>query len=656
MKFYHKQKFKMNFAIILSILIPLIILSSFQTFQSIDIIKQGVYSTNKEIAKGIETRLDATFDGIEDTMITLSKIDHVSTLNSKSISEVLPNVVEEYPLISQMYVMNDTGMQIYKTSGELGDRSDRGYFQEAMKGNLNYSNVIISKSTGEPIIVIATPILKNNKTVGVLGASIDLSILSTLVKNESLGEGGYAFIVDQNGRTIAHPNQEFVKEMLDATFLTPVVEAIKGNEDVITYEYKGDHKLAAYVNLERVGWGIVAQVPEEVALSAVDTQILVLLIGIVLSTVLGFVLSSLISRSITKPLNYLKASMEETALGNFSNDIPKSLTDRKDEMGIVGRSYQTTIDAIRRIITDIKETADETTESSAHIINLSGQMGIASDEVATTVGEIAEGATNQATRTSESLEQTMLMAETVSAMHSKSGRLYEETIALRENNQTVSASFDDVVLAFNSTTEVADSTSQQMNDLMVKSKDIIDIVTAIRNISEQTNLLALNASIEAARAGEHGRGFSVVADEIKKLAEQSHESTNEIETIINDITLLINQTGDMMNQNNQTISSAGHSMTDAKEKITSMLKSSDAMAEEMTGLSQDINAVDQLKSNVLEAIESIASIAQESAASTEEISASTEEQAASVTNVVNSMEALNESIKHLRESISIFKV
>jgi len=656
MKIFQKLRFKMTLSITLSILIPLIMLSSVQTFQSANVIKTGIFNTNKEIAKGIESGLDSTFEGLEDTMVTLSKVSYISYMNSRAISEMLPDVVAEYPLINQMYVMDPSGMQIYKTSGELGDRSDRAYFQEAIAGNLNYSDVIISKSTGEPIIVLATPIYKNNDIVGVLGASIDLSILSTFVENDSLGEGGYVFIVDRNGRTIAHPNQEFVTEMLDATFLQPVTEVIQGKEDVITYEYNEEKKLASYVYLDRVGWGIVAQAPEATALAAVDDQILLLGIGLIISTILGIILSTLTSNSITKPLDLLKDKMIETASGDFSSDVSTKLLKRKDELGIVGRSYQSTIEAIRNIITDIKTTADETTESSAHIISLSEQMGIASDEVATTVGEIAEGATSQASRTSEGLETTLQMANTVNEMKEKSEALKEESIKLRENNESVSKAFEDVVEAFESTQNTSNQTNLQMNELSSKSDNIINIVTAIRNISEQTNLLALNASIEAARAGEHGRGFAVVADEIRKLAEESNNSTNEIEAIISEITGLINQTGDMMNKNKETIASAGASMSDAQVKISDMSLSSDAMTEEIIALSYNIDHVENQKAEVLEAIEAIASIAQESAASTEEISASTEEQAASVANVANSMDQLNDKVKHLKDSISIFRV
>jgi methyl-accepting chemotaxis protein len=609
-----------------------------------------------EVAEGIGKQLEASLTGIENQMHNLVQNGSVTYLNIHAMDTPLQVTVSEYDLISQIYVMDTSGQQIYKTSGELGDRSTRQYFIDAVAGELNYSDVIISGSTGTPIIVVALPIVRDDEIVGVMGASIDLSLLSAYVHHDQLGEGGYIFIVDRNGRTIAHPNEELVAEMLDATFLEPVQKVITGENGIISYTYEGNTKLAAYVNFERLGWGIVAQAVEEVALKSVASQRTMFIAGVLFSAVLGLILSNLISNYITKPLESLKVNMEESASGNFSTNISTKLVSRSDEIGVLGSSYQTTIESIRTIIKDIQQTTEETTEASHHIIALSNQMAIVSDEIALTVGEIAEGATVQADRTSQGLETTLQLATTVSEMNEKSDSFKTETQNMNNNNTTVSQAFEEVVSAFDATAEATSDTSKQMNQLTIKSEDIKNIVTAIRNISEQTNLLALNASIEAARAGEHGRGFSVVANEIKKLAEQSQESTNEIQTIINDITQLINHTNDMMTNNSTTIENAGQSMKEAQSKIVEMATSAGSMMHEMTALNQDILSVDELKSSVLEAIEAIAGIAQESAASTEEISASTEEQAASVQNVVSSMGQLNESINHLKESVEIFKV
>lgn len=653
MKFYQKLKNKLRFMIILSILLPLVSVSLFLTIKSMDVIEEDVYTINNQVAEGINMELNAFMTEIEASFTMMT--EEIKSMNTSDMG-LLDTAVESYRLVSQLYVMDPSGMQVYKTSGELGDRSDRDYFIEAMAGELNYSNVIISSSTNQPIVVLALPIIKNDKIVGVLGGSIDLSILSVLIAQTDLGEGGYAFIVDDSGKTIAHPDTSLVDVMLDFTFLEPVADVIKGNNGTKKYTYEGVEKLASYIYMDKLGWGIIVQVPEEIALKAVKDQWQVFYIGLIFAIVIGVVLAEFIARMIVKPLDSVKVGMDASAKGDFTVKIHDKVLNRTDEIGLLSKSYQHTMDAIRNIIGDIQNTAVLTRESSRGIQGLTGQMSQVSDEIAVTIGEIAEGATSQAQQTSGSLDVTNLLAEQLEVMSDRTQVVVDETEQLTQNNQHVSKAFNDVIQVFGITTDSTNVTVSHMDILKEKSGVIKNIVIAIRAIAEQTNLLALNASIEAARAGEHGRGFAVVADEIKKLAEQSNDSTNEIQAIIDEITSLIEEAHEKMNYGSEKMSEAGDSITETNAKIEEMSRAGETMYEQMILLQKDIDAVDVLKTKVLESIGDISSIAEESAAATEEISASTEEQSASIQDVVASINQLDEMISDLNKSIEIFKV
>ena len=655
MKFYQKLQFKLIVIIVLSIVIPLSIVSMFQSYMSIKELRENTNQINTQVAHGIELKIDAIMEGIEHGMLMLSNKESVQSLDKKKMDDPLQDIVEINPLINQVYVMDKTGMQIYKTSGELGDRSDRAYFTNAMAGNLNYSDVIISGSTGQPVIVIAAPIHKNGKVVGVIGASIDLSILSELVIVDG-GEGSYGYIVDRTGKTIAHPNNQFVADMLDATFLEPVQEVIQEKHGTISYEYDNDKKLASYVYLDRLNWGIIVQVPERTAMASAREQQYYFVFGLLFAIIFGLILGISISKYIVKPINHIKSIIEKSAEGDFTAEVNDKVLHRTDEIGVLSKSYQKTIDSIKNIIGGIQVTTDETKVSSSHIMNLSNQMGIVSDEIALTVAEIADGATSQASSTNQGLEITQKLAERVNSMSDKANLFIDETTLMNENNTHVSEAFEDVIQVFGVTNEATEETSHQMDVLLDKSAVIKEIVTSIKAIADQTNLLALNASIEAARAGEHGKGFAVVADEIKKLAEQSNGSTDEIQGIIDEITSSIDIAYEKMSLNSKTIKQAGDSLDLTKGKIDAMYISGQSMVGEANELRDDINIVDKINTEVLESIESIASIAQESAASTEEISASTEEQSASVQDVVSSIEKLNKMIDDLSDSVDIFKV
>lgn len=655
MKFYQKLKFKLRVIIILSIVLPLSAISIFNFISTFNRIEDNVYTVNENLAESIKKEISVNLSGLEEVMAMSSKTDAVESLNSRQMDAILKGIVDDFSLISQIYVMDETGMQIYKTSGELGDRSTRAYFLEGMKGNGNYSDVLISGSTGLPIIVLAEPVYKNNQVIGVIGASIDLQILSEIIKTSS-PEGGYAFIVDHLGKTIAHPNADFVTEMKDATDLEPVSKVMTGKTGVTKYVWDNDEKLAAYTYLENVGWGIVVQLPTEIAFASIREESVVLGITILIAVILGFIIATLISSYIRKPIDGLRVSLEQSAQGDFTKHLEEKLLNRSDELGVLARSYTETINAIKSIIGDIQTTAHETINSSNNIKELSNQMGIVSDEIALTVSEIADGATSQASATSESLHITNGLSEELNAMNTKVNQVVQLTEHLNSSNHHVNTAFGEVIDVFDMTSKATGNTSKKMDMLLEKSSNIITVVDAIRAIADQTNLLALNASIEAARAGEHGRGFAVVADEIRKLAEESTASTNVIQSTIDEISHLINETHEQMNENNLTIKNADSTIIDAKNKIDDMSVTGESMLEEINELAHGIATVDHSKTSVLETIESISSIAQESAAATEEISASTEEQSASIQEVVSSISSLNEMIQELNHSIETFKL
>lgn len=656
MKTHEKLRFKLSSVIIVSILIPLIIVSSALVFRSTSEIEKNIYKMNGQVANSIRVELSAIFEGIEHGIATIASNRDLAAMDPSGISPLLLQTVEEYPLISQMYVMDKSGMQIYKTSGELGDRSTRDYFINAMNGRTNYSEVIISGSTGEPIIVLAFPIKSGNKVVGVLGASIDLAILSDLIATDYLPDGGYAFIVDHSGRTIAHPESKYVEEMKDVTFLSPVATVIKNKEGTDKYTYGGEEKLASYVYLDRLNWGIIVQIPEKVAFESVSDMFLLFSIGVVVAIVGGLALAYAISGYIVKPLNKVKENTEIVAQGDLTQGIDQTLLERKDEIGVLSASYASTTKVMREMIQQIKHTSDETLQASEVITNLTDQMGKASEEVAKTSSEIAEGATDQAMNTSHALQKTEHLSEELERMYIQAEDMSKESKLLQANNGHVKAAFDYVLSVFKETMETTEVTSHQMDDLLKRSQVIEDIAVTIRAIADQTNLLALNASIEAARAGEHGRGFAVVANEIKNLAEQSNSATDEIQQIIVEITSAINKTHSNMKINSDSISESGQSLNQTQGHIDEMENASEKMSLKMTELNTSIESISQMKNEVLNAIQTISSIAESSAAATEEISASTEEQSASVIEVIASINNLNEQILELSKTIEIFKV
>lgn len=276
-----------------------------------------------ELARGLREKVKANINNTEALMKVLSNQAIIKAMNpDEQVADLLTGVVDKYPLITQIYIMEPDGNQIYKTSGELGDRSDREYFQQAIIGKLYYSDVIISRSQGFPIVVLAMPITETGEVKGVIGASLDLSFLSQLVSDTKPGEGGTSYLVERNGKIIAHPNDKFVDNRKDVSYLRPVKKVINGKQGTAEYTFAGEQQLVSYTPIEKKDWGVLVQLPAEEAFTRIDREkiffLLMILVTVFLATGLTYKVTEPIARISEKVNSFSigdKVSFAEEKLG-----------------------------------------------------------------------------------------------------------------------------------------------------------------------------------------------------------------------------------------------------------------------------------------------------------------------------------------------------
>jgi methyl-accepting chemotaxis protein len=411
------------------------------------------------------------------------------------------------------------------------DVSERGYFSAATSGKTIVSKAIVSKVSGNPVVVISVPLKsKNGRFTGLMASVLKLDSLSNKLTSIKIGTTGYPFVTNNKGIILAHPNKEFIFE-LDLKTLKGMENItrrmIAGESGAEGYVFNGTAKVAGFAPVPLTGWAIgVTQDKDEFMASVKQMITYNSVVGIIVMAVVG-VLIFLSSLAIVKPINDAVKGLKDISEGE--GDLTKRLAVAgQDEVGVLSSAFNQFVEKLHTMITDITQGVETLSSSSTELAAISDEMssgaGQTSDKAAT-VAAAAEEMTANMNSVSAAMEQSSTNVNTVASAAEEMNATINE---IAKNAETASGISSDAVAK-------VESSSAQMNELGAAAKAIGQVVETITDISEQVNLLSLNATIEAARAGEAGKGFAVVANEIKDLAKQTSEASMDIKEKITHI-------------------------------------------------------------------------------------------------------------------------
>jgi len=358
------------------------------------------------------------------------------------------------------------------------------------------------------------------------------------------------------------------------------------------------------------------------------------------------------SKGISKPLMQLFEAIDSL---DISEDIPEEFTRKKDEIGLLSNAFQRVIDRLRNLTNEISgisnEVADFVEELNARI----NQSSITMEEIARVIEEVAKGATAQAEETESGVANVVDLGQLVE--HEQ--KLLQELKSFTGEVRLLKNEGIDIVKELVEKTEANNEAIRNVRNVIIdtsKSAEKIEVSShMIKNIASQINLLALNAAIEAARAGEAGRGFSVVAEEVRKLAEESNNFTQEISTVVVDLIEKTENAVDIIKQLDEITSSQTKSVDLTNHKFEGIADSIEKIMEIAEIINKSGLEMTSKKDEIISVVESLSAISEENAAGAQEASASIEEHTASMEEIANSSDALSALATTMKESILQFK-
>lgn len=486
-------------------------------------------------------------------------------------------------------------------------------------------------------------------------------------KNINLGNNGYFIVYDEKGLEVAHPSLEGqnVWETKDKSgngvyFVQNQIKTAIGGGGYVTYTWTlpGSETLGKKITYQEYdkdwGWVVVAgtYMSDFNQGSYNLLKMLIIVMGAALAA--GIVTIILFAAHIAKPVKIISNTLEEMSRGNLS--LTEIHIKNKDEIGALSQAYNIMLLNVRRLIGTVKESSREVMDSSDFLTQITDETKRAINEVAITIQEVAQAVGDEAMNTQSASNKVDTLAGGIEAVAEEAfstDDMAERTSSLSRDGIVV---IEDLMKANNKGNEAISEIGRATIQVKESTDKISVIAESITQIADQTNLLALNASIEAARAGEAGKGFAVVADEIRKLAEESNKSVDEIKGIIKEIqdyAATSAATMEKVESVEQEQNLAVDSTRKAFEEIQTALKE---LAEHVEKINKESNSMRNEKNEIIRIMGDITDSTQETSAAAEEVSASSEEQLAQMEEVMTQTNKLKELSARLLEEVNQFEL
>lgn len=596
----------------------------------------------------------------------LSNYDNIDISDFPKTKKLLKEKMQEFGFLD-LAVVDMDGMARYVLSDETIDLSSRDYIAEALSGKDSISDIIISKSTGKPVIIYAAPIRDEGRTVGALIGRRDGYYVSDVLSKIKPSPNGYSYAINREGRVIGHSN----KALVDKEF-NPILEAskdqtllslskafqtiIQNENGVLDYEFDGREVIASYQKIEHSDWILVVASPKKDIFAGLEKLQTMLITLFAISIILSFAISVLIARSFTKPIIRISNIAEKIANFEITTEFNEKDIRKNDEIGVLATAIQNMALNLKQIVKNIAEHAGNTAATAQELTATAQNTNESALEVSSAIHNIAEGATSQA-------EEIAVAAQNIDENTASLTEMIEVLKDLKQAALEIEHKKNEGKSALEGLRKLSEENKVEakvIHDIIHETNDNAETISKasdmIQSIADQTNLLALNAAIEAARAGEAGKGFAVVAEEIRKLAEDSNKFTDQIRLIISKLKEKSDTAVKRMKETAIIVENSDAQTIVTKDKFDEIERAVEKSLHIVNKLNENSRIIEEKNAHIVSVIQNLSAIAEENAAATEEASASVETQTQSINDISSASNNLAEIASELQNEVSAFKV
>lgn len=654
-------------------------LSSFLAFQQSEkVVRDAMVQQSQQLTNSLTRQITDWFTDIEHDLhvssqsvairrLTASRGNNITALIQSN--KYFQQMLEQYSFYEGIGVVGLDGVALgfsdTKLSGKL-DISSREYFKKALTGKPAVSDAIVSKITGNPVIVLAVPVRERDNIIGVVFGIVDLIKLSDrYIAPVKMGKTGYAFIMSRAGMLCAHPDKSTLlkEKMTSFDWGQKIAEQENGS---IKYTWRDVEKIVTFQKEPVSGWIIGLSTNTDDIFTTIvtirDASILTTTAVILITGLVIFLIVRNIVSALTRSVNFA----ETVADGNLDQEFDLK---RGDEIGTLANALRCMVENLRTMIATAEQKSIEAEQESERarvamqeanearneaeqakrqgMLQAASQLELIVDRVTTTATELASqideasrGSEVQMERTSETATAIEQMNATVMEVARNASAAAEHATDTKTKAEKGEELVEAVVEAIDEVNTRSNELTNSLGTLGTRAEDIGGVMTVITDIADQTNLLALNAAIEAARAGDAGRGFAVVADEVRKLAEKTMQATREVESAI------------------QAIQVASRENIQSMEEALNVVHRSTKLAN-VAG--ESLRAIVDVAVSNADQVNSIASASEEQSATSEQIGSSsdeinriameTAESMRESAHAVNELAALSQELQSLIEAL-----